>query len=778
MKSTLKKSVVLLVLTVMPLIVAVAPSQASPPFGPQVDAACQAFNGTTPFATQSCALCHTSIPAINAIGQKFLNFQSGTGPITAVCPATPVANAGPAQTVQVGTTVTLDGSGSTDPNGNPLTYQWTFVSVPTGSGATVTNPTAVKPTFLADRVGSYVIQLLVKNGTVTSAPATVTITTTPGNSPPVANAGPNQTVSMGATVTLDGSGSTDPNGHPLTYQWSWVSVPTGSGATVVNPTAVKPTFVADLAGSYVVQLMVTDNTAKLTSPPATVTITTTPGNTPPVANAGPDQAVSVGATVTLDGSGSTDVNHNPLTYQWSWVSVPIGSTATLSNPTAVMPTLVADKVGAYVVELVVTDHPPSGTPLNSTPATVTITAGAANTPPVANAGHDQTVSVGATVILDGSTSKDANGQPLSYQWSLTAMPVGSHATLANATSAMPNFLADVAGLYVAQLIVNDGQVNSAPATVTITAGAGNTAPVANAGPAQAVQVHATVTLDGSASRDANGMPLTYHWSLVMKPMESHATLSDLTIVRPTFVVDLGGEYVAQLIVNDGHVDSRPATVMIKVLPLPTARGVYLTLAHWNAEAGTLTVAGHAPPDASVEILDADSGTHIGMGTAGHTGRFRVHLTLATVPCMVEAKANGLVSHKTHVREAPAPCGQGTETPLRVLGADWLATSSTLQVQGNRAPANATVQIVTADTKTVIGTVQADSQGRFAYTGNQTTPPCHVKAGVNGSLSATVAVQHTGNVCLPNLPGGAERSEIEESGGASAATRVKPTTQDR
>jgi uncharacterized delta-60 repeat protein len=92
-------------------------------------------------------------------------------------------------------------------------------------------------------------------------------------------------------------------------------------------------------------------------------------NSPPVANAGPNQSVSVSQTVTLDGSGSTDVDVDPLTYAWSFVSVPAGSTATLSDPKAVMPTFVADEEGTYTVQLIVNDGSE-----DSASDTVTITA--------------------------------------------------------------------------------------------------------------------------------------------------------------------------------------------------------------------------------------------------------------------------------------------------------------------------------------------------------------------------------------------------------------------
>lgn len=107
--------------------------------------------------------------------------------------------------------------------------------------------------------------------------------------------------------------------------------------------------------------------------------------------------------------------------------------------------------------------------VNSTASTVTITASVANVAPVANAGTAQNVTTGTLVTLNGSASSDANSDPLTYSWTLTSAPVGSSANLINATSAAPTYTADVAGTYVASLVVNDGQVSSAASTVTITA---------------------------------------------------------------------------------------------------------------------------------------------------------------------------------------------------------------------------------------------------------------------------------------------------------------------
>jgi alpha-tubulin suppressor-like RCC1 family protein len=280
-------------------------------------------------------------------------------------------------------------------------------------------------------------------------------------------------------------------------------------------------------------------------------------NSAPVANAGPDQNVIAGTLVTLDGSASSDADDDLLTFTWSFTSVPESSNAGLSDAAAVNPTFTADMDGAYVLQLIVHDGLD-----DSAPETVTVTAATANSAPVANAGSDQNVTAGTLVTLDGSASSDADDDLLTFTWSFTSVPEGSNAGLSDAAAVNPTFTADMDGAYVLQLIVHDGSNDSAPETVTVTAATANSAPVANAGPDQNVTAGSLVTLDGSASSDADDDLLTYSWSFTSVPEGSNAGMSDTAAVNPTFTADMDGAYVLQLTVNDSEADSAPDAMTV------------------------------------------------------------------------------------------------------------------------------------------------------------------------------------------------------------------------
>jgi PKD repeat protein len=174
----------------------------------------------------------------------------------------PIADAGPDKGDVVGVPVSLNGSGSSDPNGDTLAYQWTLQSVPVDSTASINNPTSVTPLFTPDIPGTYTIQLVVNDGRLYSNPDTVIISAIMLNRDPIANPGGPYSGFVGIPVQFNGSGSSDPDGDPLTFSWHFGDAGSGSG--------VSPTHTYSSPGTYTVTLKVEDgkggtNTAQTTA---------------------------------------------------------------------------------------------------------------------------------------------------------------------------------------------------------------------------------------------------------------------------------------------------------------------------------------------------------------------------------------------------------------------------------------------------------------------------------------------------------------------------------
>ncbi|WP_261324632.1 glycosyl hydrolase family 18 protein [Microbulbifer agarilyticus] len=277
-----------------------------------------------------------------------------------------------------------------------------------------------------------------------------------GNRAPVARAGGDQSVDSGASVTLDGSTSSDLDNDPLTYSWVQVS---GTSVTLQNASSASASFTAPAVSSdeeLVFSLTVSDGEAS-DSDQVSVTVVADQPNQAPSADAGADQMVTTPATVTLNGSASSDPDGDALTYSWVQVA---GSSVTLSDASSATPSFSAAEVSAeqeLVFELNVND----GSLSDSTPDQVSIflLPADANTPPQVSAPAQVTIQEGASDSIT-ATGSDADGDALTYTWS--GMASGSGDTI---TVTAPQVEADTN--FTLTVTVSDG-IASASADVTVT----------------------------------------------------------------------------------------------------------------------------------------------------------------------------------------------------------------------------------------------------------------------------------------------------------------------
>ncbi|HEY2032038.1 MAG TPA: myxosortase-dependent M36 family metallopeptidase [Myxococcales bacterium] len=425
----------------------------------------------------------------------------------------PVAAISAQPAVPERTTVTLSGAASTDADGDALSFFWAQLS---GTPVTITTPDPAHPeivSFVAPDVpaagGSVVMTLTVSDGTAFSATATRTVPITNVDRPPVASAGAPQTVNEESLVTLDGSGSTDPDGDALSFAWTQTGGPT---VAIMGANTARPTFVAPDVGPQGASLTFSVTvTAAGVARAASTSVSVLNVNHAPSASAGPNQSVDERTVGQLHGSG-LDPDGDALTYSWTQLS-PAAPAVVLSSPSDAEPTFTAPEVTAdtpFVFQVAVSDGiaPP-------VTATVTVTVRNVNRAPIAVATAPAIADERSSITLDGSSSFDPDGQPLTYSWTVaSALPEG--AGLRNANSALATFdTGDVHGDFSAtfHLVVNDGFLDSAPASVTVVVRNLNRRPVANITAPDTVAGRDVVVLNGLGSFDPDGDAIVaYRWT--------------------------------------------------------------------------------------------------------------------------------------------------------------------------------------------------------------------------------------------------------------------------
>jgi len=447
----------------------------------------------------------------------------------------PVANAGGPYAGNIGIPVSLTGNGSSDPDGAIALYEWDCTSDGTyDMSTTVVNGGLC--TYNAS--GTYTVTLRVSDneGSTDTDTATVNI-----NVDPIADAGGPYTPNVGTAQPMNGSGSVDPNGNIVLYEWDCTNDGTYD---VVSVGAQNAQCTWATPGLYTARLRVTDNGGAQDEDTANVTV-----NGPPVADAGGPYILANTFTANVDGSGSFDSDGTIVLYEWDCDSdgtldlVGAAATGACTYPGA----------GNYTVTLTVTDN-------QGLTATSSDSVSVQNSGPVADAGGPYNVGQGVIFALDASGSSDPDGTIVSYEWDCDNN--GTYEFSNPSPTATNCSIADE-GTYQVNLRVTDN--NGDQATDSAVVNVSNSAPVAIADNITGGPYFGTknfpIQVNGSASYDPDGTLVSYEWDC-----ESDGVIDEVSTqsVGNTCTFAAVGTYTVTLQVtdDDGVSDTDTATIIV------------------------------------------------------------------------------------------------------------------------------------------------------------------------------------------------------------------------
>lgn len=482
--------------------------------------------------------------------------------------AVPVA-LGTAETIAVdaGAEVVLDGSGSLDDDGDPLTYRWSQVpggAVPVG----IKNADQAVASFSAPAFnGVLFFQLEVSDGIDVSVPFVVEVTVTvPENARPQARATADVlSVQAGATVVLDGTPSTDAEGDALTFSWTQVTT-VGEPVNLEDADSAVARFTApDVPVRLFFQLVVDDGSQASVPFVVRVDVELAPNNQPRAAAVSESVTAVTGETVVLDGSASSDADGDTLIFRWSQVesgALPVN----LTNADTAAASFTAPSTPATLFfQLEVNDGREDSVPFI---VRVDVVLPPNERPVAVGTAESITVFTNEPVVLDGTDSIDGDGNDLTYAWSQVE---GELVNLLGAEEAVASFTAPpLAGSLFFRLIVSDGVEDSIPFLVRVDVLERPNLPpvVALASAALTVDINDTVVMDASGSADPENRPLSFRWEQVENGSVPVNVNGAVTAVASFVAPDAAARLFFRLIVSDGVVEAPPAVVQVDVVAPP------------------------------------------------------------------------------------------------------------------------------------------------------------------------------------------------------------------
>ena len=463
---------------------------------------------------------------------------------------TPVANAGPDRTINIGSSVSFDASASTDDKGISA-YSWDFDA----SNGIQNDASGKLVSRVFNTAGKFTVTLTVTDTVGQKATDTCIVTvnapTTSGvvDKVPVANAGPDRTINAGSSVSFNASASTDDKGI-ASYSWDFDA----SNGIQNDASGKLVSRVFNTAGKFTVTLTVTDTAGQKSKDTCIVTVNAPVApvvDNPPIANAGYNRVTTVGQKVHFGGDRSTD-DKGIVSYAWDFDA----SNGIQTDASGMYVSTTFSKAQTYTVTLTVTDTKGQK---SSHSVYVKVNPVVVDKPPVANAGPDRTINTGSSVSFNASASTDDKGIS-AYSWDFDA----ANGIQNDASGKTVSRVFNTAGKFTVTLTVTDtaGQKSTDTCIVTVNAPVApivDKPPVANAGPDVNITTGVSVMLNGGASTDDKGIA-SYSWDFDA----SNGIQNDASGKTVSRVFNTVGKFTVTLTVTDTAGQKSKDTCIVNV----------------------------------------------------------------------------------------------------------------------------------------------------------------------------------------------------------------------